>query len=148
MSKLDDNIIFFLEEKSDEKDNSGEIEKMLYELEDTETEDLTNYNLSEMDNDKNIYYSTKKMYDDMYRINNEEVYQLYTVKQLLRICDYYDIEKNIKMAKYKKQDIILSIVYFESLPENAEIVNKRHKLWSYITELIHDSKMKKYVIWD
>ena len=148
MSKLDDNIIFFLEEKSDEKDNSGEIEKMLYELEDTETEDLTNYNLSEMDNDKNIYYSTKKMYDDMYRINNEEVYQLYTVKQLLRICDYYDIEKNIKMAKYKKQDIILSILYFESLPENAEIVNKRHKLWSYITELIHDSKMKKYVIWD
>jgi 3-dehydroquinate dehydratase len=148
MSKLDDNIIFFLEEKSDEKDNSGEIEKMLYELEDTETEDLTNYNLSEMDNDKNIYYSTKKMYDDMYGINNEEVYQLYTVKRLLRICDYYDIEKNIKMAKYKKQDIILSIVYFESLPENAEIVNKRHKLWSHITELIHDSKMKKYVIWD
>ena len=146
MSKLDDNIIFFLEEKLVENDNSGEIEKMLCELEYSETEDLTNYD--EMDNTTNIYYSTKKMYDDMYGINNEEVYQLYTVKQLLRICDYYDIEKNVKMAKYKKQDIISSIVYFESLPENAEIVNKRHKLWSYITELVHDSKMKKYVIWD
>ena len=154
MSNLDNNIIFFLEEKSvindnrDVNDNLGKIEKILYELEDTETEDLTNYNLSDMYDDTNIYYSTKKMYDDMYGINNEEVYQLYTVKQLLRICDYYDIEKNVKMAKYKKQDIISSIVYFESLPENAEIVNKRHKLWSYITELVHDSKMKKYVIWD
>jgi len=49
--------------------------------------------------------------------------------------------------KYKKPDIISSIVYFESLPENAEIVNNRHKLWSYITELLQDPKMKKYVIW-
>ena len=153
MSNLDDNIIFFVEDKSVVNDNSTEIEKMLYELEETqeieeieETEDLTNYNLSEMEYNINIYYSTKKMYD-MYGIN-EEFYKRYTVKQLLRICDYYDIEKNIKMAKYKKPEIISSIVYFESLPENAELVNKRHKVWSYITELIHDSKMKKYVIWD
>ena len=153
MSNLDNNIIFFLEEKSvindnrDVNDNLGKIEKILYELEDTETEDLTNYNLSDMYDDTNIYYSTKKMYDDMYGKNNEEVYKEYTVKQLLRICDYYDIEKNVKMAKYKKQDIIDSILYFESLPENVVVVNERRKLWYYIRVLTNNQKMKKYVIW-
>lgn len=144
MINLNDNISFFLEEKSDENDNSYEIEKMLYELEDTE--DLTNYNLSDMND--NTYKLTKKIYDDICGINNEECYKEYTVKQLLRICDYYDIEKYVKIAKYKKQEIISSIVYFESLPENAEIVNKRHNLWSYMVELVNDSKMKRYLIWD
>ena len=78
---------------------------------------------------------------------HHEIYEDYNVKQLLRICDYYDIEKNVKMAKLKKSDIISSIVYFESLSENIEQVNNRHKLWSYIIELTHDSKMKKYIIW-
>ena len=156
MSNIDDNIIFFLEEKTEENDNLNDIEKMLNELEDTEDmEDTLDYNLTMIqsnlnmiEGNLNIYYNTKKMYDDKYGINNEEFYEDYTVKQLLRICDYYDIEKNVKMAKYKKQDIISSIVYFESLPENAEIVNNRHKMWSYIVELMHDSKMKKYVIWN
>lgn len=146
MSDNDNNILFFLEEKITEQNNSVEIEKMLYELEDNE--DLIDYNLDSTDKKTNVYYFTKKMYDDRYGVNNEEFYKDYTVKQLLRICDYYDIEKNVKMAKYKKQDIISSIVYFESLPENVEIVNNRHKLWSYIVELLHDSKMKKYIIWN
>jgi len=145
MSNIDNNIFFFLEEKTHEKDNLNEIEQMLHELEDSEySEEILDYNLSTI----NIYYSTKKIYDDKYGINNEQFYEDYTVKQLLRICDYYDIEKNVKMAKYKKQDIISSIVYFESLPENTEIVNNRHRMWSCIIELMHDSKMKKYVIWN
>lgn len=142
MSNFGDNISFFLEDKTQDIDNSIEIEKMLHELED----DVMCYDL--MTNiETNTYYLTKKIYDDKYGINNEQFYQEYPVKQLLRICNYYDIEKNVKMAKYKKQDIISSIVYFESLPENVEIVNNRHRMWSYITELMQDSKMKKYVIW-
>jgi hypothetical protein len=148
MNNTDDNIFFFLEEKIEEKDNSFEIEKMLNELEDTDdTDDIINYNLTNIEENTNIYFSTKKIYEDKYGINNEEFYQDYNLKQLLRICNYYDIEKNVKMAKYKKQDIISSIVYFESLPENAEIVNNRHRMWSYVIELMHDSKMKKYIIW-
>lgn len=139
MNHFADNINFFLEEKIEEKDNSSEIEKMLLELEDTEYQDTeyqdTEYNLTSIKDATNIY-------------DNEEFYKDYTVKQLLRICDYYDIEKTVKMAKYKKQDIISSIVYFESLQENSNIVNNRYKMWSYIVELMNDSKMKKYVIWD
>ena len=122
---------------------------MLHEIENIEyNEELFNYNLSTIEGNFNIYYSTKKTYDDKYGINNEEFYEDYTIKQLLRICNYYDIEKNVKIAKYKKQDIISSIVYFESIPENTEIVNNRHRMWSYIIELMHDSKMKKYIIWN
>lgn len=153
MSNINDHIFFFIEEKTEkpeENDNSCEIEKMLHELEeednDEDTGEIINYNLTEMEEIKNLYYSTKKMYDDN-GMNNEELYEKYNIKQLLRICNYYDIEKNIKIAKYKKQDIIASIVYFESLSENFEIVNNRHIMWSYITELSHDSKMKKYIIW-
>ena len=145
------NIFFFLEEKTEENNNSSEIEKMLQELEeeanDEDAREIINYNLTEIEENKNIYYSTKKIYDEKYGINNEEFYEAYNIKQLLRICNYYDIEKNVKIAKYKKQDIIASIVYFESLPENYEIVNNRHRMWCYITELLHNSKMKKYIIW-
>jgi hypothetical protein len=143
MNKNSDNIIFFLEEKIQETDNLGDIEKMLNELEEIDdaddADDVINYNLTTFQENADIYYSTKKMH--------HEIYEDYNVKQLLRICDYYDIEKNVKMAKLKKSDIISSIVYFESLSENIEQVNNRHKLWSYIIELTHDSKMKKYIIW-
>lgn len=147
MNNDNDNIMFFFEEKTEETDNTIEIEKMLYELENTEnvTEDIIDYNNDFKQN--NVYYEIKEMYKNKYGINNEEFYQEYTVKELLRICDYYDIEKYVKSAKCKKLDIISSIVYFESLPENAEIVNRRHTVWCYIMELIHDPKMKKYVIW-
>lgn len=142
MSNINENIFFFLEEKTEEKDNLCEIEKMLDELE----------NIEDVQEEKEpnlpLYFYKKKICDDKFGLNNIFFYEDYTVKQLLRICDYYDIEKNVKMAKYKKQDIISSIVYFESLPENVEIVNNRHKLWSYIVELLHDSKMKKYIIWN
>ena len=70
-----------------------------------------------------------------------------TVKDLLKICQYYGIDKDIKASKCKKQDIISTIVFFESLPENVKIVNKRHKMWAYIVELTNDPKMKKYIIW-
>jgi hypothetical protein len=73
-------------------------------------------------------------------------YNNYTVKELLKICNYYDMEENIKNSKCKKQDIISTIQYFESLPENIEIVQKRKTMWFYITELLNDQKMKKYVI--
>jgi len=79
--------------------------------------------------------------------NDEAFYeQEYTVKDLLKICSYYGLDKDIRTSKCKKQDIISTIVYFESLPENCEIVQKRNRMWAYITELLHDPKMKKYVI--
>lgn len=136
------NIFFYLEEKTESinVDNSSEIEKMLYELENIEPGE-------EAETPVSMYFNKKNTCDEEFGFNNEFFYNEYTVKELLRICNYYDIEKHVKSSKCKKQDIISSIVYFESLPENAKLVNRRHIMWSYIMELLCEPKMKKYVIW-
>ena len=92
------------------------------------------------------FYNIKKK--DLY--NNDELYydQEYTVKELLKICKYYGIDKELKASKCKKQDILDTIIFFEVLPENSEIVERRHRMWAYITELINDPKMKQFILWN
>ena len=121
-------INFFLEEKIDETqfiNNEETIVKMLNEFREDIDGDTTNIT--------NITNITNR--------------GLVLTKDLLKICQYYGIDKDIKASKCKKQDILSTIMFFESLPENADIVNKRYKMWAYILELTNDPKMKKYIIW-
>ena len=75
-------------------------------------------------------------------------YQLnFTVKQLVVICDYYGISKEMKLNKSTKQDIIDALVYFEKNINNECIVLKRQNLWFYLNEIKNDKIMKKYVLW-
>lgn len=148
-----DNITFFLEEKEQENliNNEEEIEKMMAEFTDLQSEnkhtEFDMYNVfsglyNEDDYSNMEYYLQKLNYG-----NDESFYeQEYTVKDLLKICSYYEIDKDIRTSKCKKSDIIATIIYFESLPENSEIVKKRNRMWAYITELLHDPKMKKFII--
>ena len=71
----------------------------------------------------------------------------YTVKQLLLICEYYGISKELKANKCNKEEIINYLVMFESNPKYEEIVNKRETMWFYISELKNDRFMKRYIIW-
>jgi len=131
MNNLNDNITFFLEEKIEDSQNTTDIEiqKMLTEFAEEEFEEYMPNN-TEFESSELYYYD-----------------QEYTIKDLLKICEYYSIDKDIKASKCKKLDIISTIVFFESLPENFEIVQKRHKMWTYMLELTNDPKMKKYIIW-
>ena len=165
MPNNDDNIFFFVEEKEKEKekenekekekekenDNVNKIEQMLFELEELDdlqaAKDLSIVKDLEPALIENIYNVTKKLYDEDYGINNTEFYEQYTIKELLKIWRYYDVEKHVKFSKCTKNDIISCIVYFESLSENESIVLRRHMMWSYILELRLDPKMKKYIIW-
>ena len=88
---------------------------------------------------------TKEVDERSVYLTDNTVNTVYTVKELLKICSYYGIDKSIK--KYKKQDIIATICYFESLPENDIIVQKRYMMWKNIYELLNDPIMKKYIIW-
>ena len=126
------NIHFFLEEKNEELEDTEIVVPPLWSK------------LENEDDEKLEYYFDKEFY------GNDELYytQEYTIKDLLKICQYYGIDKYIKSAKCKKYDIISSIVYFESLPENFELVQKRNRMWAYMMELTNDPKMKKYVIWN
>lgn len=155
MNKTNENICFFLKEKVDDTKllNDSEIQKMMDEFSTDEftKDDFLLNNIIDEDEDENednqinnLRYFFKK---DVY--NNDELYydQEYTVKDLLKICKYYGIDKDIKASKCKKNDIINTIIFFEVLPENSEIVKRRHRMWAYITELINDAKLKQYIIW-
>jgi hypothetical protein len=147
MSKINnDNITFFLEEKNDDKNNGDEIQKMMDEFnEEIETDDFKSSWFQTSSDEADMDYFLHKS-----NFGNDELFyeQEYTVKDLLKICSYYGLDKDIRTSKCKKQDIIVTLVYFESLPENFEIVQKRNRMWAYITELLHDPKMKKFIIWN
>jgi len=122
--KKDENIIFyFKEEEEEEKDDLKETDfkKMMDEFEGLSSDDNNGYGSDEL------------------------FYQEYTIKDLFKICNYYGIDKHIKSSKCKKTDIISTLVYFESLPENREIVQQRNKMWSYLMEMLNDKKMQKYI---
>lgn len=135
-NKNDNQITFFLNEKNTGTDDTinEEIQNLLFDFEKEE------YLVESLEEDLKEEY-------DVYE--NEELYynEACTVKDLLKICYYYGIDKSVKASKCKKQDIITTLLYFESLPENCELVQKRNRMWAYITELSNDSKMKQFVIW-
>jgi hypothetical protein len=143
------NIHFFLEDLTEDKleDNENMLQQLLQEFENQEFENQE-LNMNMCGNNGDIddlgYFMKKQLYT-----GNEELYydEEYTVKDLMKICQYYGIAKNIKASKCKKSDIISTIIYFENSAENIEIVNNRHKMWAYMTELINDPKMKQYLLW-
>ena len=138
MTNENENITFFLKEKDDNIRNDDDIQKMMDELNEhinaSESEFKTWVINDDIEEDINPFF------------NGALLYKEHTIKDLLKICNYYGIEKHIKLLKCKKQQIIHSLIYFESLPENFEIVQKRYRMWECIAELLNDSKMKKYII--
>ena len=86
---------------------------------------------------------------ELYSVDDYGYYDKeYTVKDLMKICEYYNIDKDIKSSKCKKNDIISTIILFEGLAENQNIVYKRHQMWAYIEALSKDSNMRKYILWN
>lgn len=119
-----ENISFFLQDKIEDTDI--DISELLYEFE------VLNTNLNTKVKNNN---------------NNNEILNDYNISELQKICDFYDLLKNVKIAKYKKADIINAINYYESNESNSEIVNKRLKFWANMNELMQDKIMRKYIIW-
>jgi hypothetical protein len=115
------------------KQNNENISFLLEEKEDT-NKDETKFNLD-------------LFLDEIESSVDEEMYDMYTVKELLRICEYYGLDKNIKAAKCRKCDIISTLEFFEGQPENGIQVYNRKKMWSYMDKLAGDPMMKKYILW-
>jgi hypothetical protein len=125
MSESEENISFFIDDSIEQNNDDFIVD--LNELLNAE------YIFKESDN-----LCTKLVH---YDIN-------YTVKQLLVICEYYGIAKELKITKCNKSDILNTLVIYENNIENLERVNKRKQLWHYIAELKNDKFMKKYVLWN
>ena len=99
------------------------------------------------DFDMSQFISNMDFQDDLMVPHLINYSENYTVKELLLICDYYGIAKQLKMNKCKKDEIIQILYQFESDSNNEEIVFKRKNMWFYINELKNDKFMKKYVLW-
>ena len=136
MNSTSNNINIFFNEKEDVSncDNDDEyIKKMINML-----NEFTEQDFQELENNNQ---NLNKWTSPLIMLND------YTKPELLKICNYYGLDKYVKEHKLKKQDIINSIVYFESLPKNNDIVQKRYLMWENIYELLNDPKMKKYIMW-
>lgn len=125
MSECEENISFFIDEYKDENNN------------------VSDFNINEILNSEYIFKDEDNLCVNFihYDIN-------FTVKQLLLICEYYGISKDLKSNKCNKSDILNTLIIYENNIENLEKVNKRKSLWHYINELKKDKFMKKYVLWN
>lgn len=124
MNNYIENITFFLHEEEIIKPQS----------------DLININNTNINNTNDLYNNTFVPHIVNYHEN-------FTVKELLLICEYYNIVKEVKSNKLNKDEIIHFLVDFELKYENNDIVVKRKNLWFYINELKNDNFMKKYILW-
>ena len=132
MSENDNNNsnenVFFSLDESDQSENSNEIPNFLDDFDfSNEINDLNNEGIIEV-------------ISVDYKIN-------YTVKELLLMCEYYGIAKELKNNKCCKDVIIQFLVDFESIPLNNTIVLRRQEMWRCINILKNDKFMKKYVLW-
>jgi hypothetical protein len=124
----DTSIISNNDNNNDTNTNNNELESILKEIDEYSCD--YDYNAETILMAKTIDYNTN-----------------YNVKQLLTICDYYGLLKEIKTNKLKKDEIISFLIDFEENMENSLIVYKRKQLWYFIEELKNDKFMKKYILW-
>ena len=68
----------------------------------------------------------------------------FNMKQIIIICNYYNIVCNKKM--WKKIDYIKAILEFEHNTENYETVLRRKQMWFYMEELKTDKFMKQFIL--
>jgi hypothetical protein len=109
----------------------------------------------EIDNINDNYDFTKLLDEYDNKITNEEINEVlffeykinYTVKELLLICEYYGIAKDLRVNKCNKEEIIIILVNFENNPLNNTLVLRRRNMWHYMSQIKNDKFMKKYVLW-
>ena len=83
--------------------------------------------------------------DDSFIVDKTIQYTCYTIKQLLLICEYYGIHKEVKYNKLKKEGIIEQIIWYEMQVDNVDIVNKRKRLWEYMNIIKQDAILGKFI---
>jgi len=121
------------------------MDNISYTIIDTASRSCTNNNNN--NNNSNIRHFDINLYNldeeiDTFRYN--ELYTLYvnySVKSLLQIMNYYNIQKK----RLLKEEIILFLINFELDYSNEEIVLKRIRLWENISELINDNYFKSFI---
>jgi hypothetical protein len=141
-----ENIFFSIDVDNNEDNLENNIENNLENNKDDEIDNLSDL-LNEINNDDFVNQMNNLLDEEMFESMYYEYKNNYTVKELLLICDYYGIAKEMKNNKYNKEEIINVLVQFENNPINNDIFMRRQSMWYYIDKLKNDKFMKKYVLW-
>jgi hypothetical protein len=126
---------------NNQKDNEQSI-AISYYLEEIENQEKEEINIQEF-----MAQMENELDDDLAVPKMINYHENYTVKELLLICDYYGFAKELKTNKCNKDQIIETLVSFESDLNNSDIVFKRQNMWFFINELKNDKFMKKFLLW-
>jgi hypothetical protein len=106
-----------------------------------DTYNIDTYNIDTYDTYNNFNLDIIEMnnspYDDYLAYMNN-----YTVKNLINILGYYNINKN----KLVKDEMVQLIILFENEPTNKNIVYQRKRLWKNILELKNNDYFKKFIL--
>ena len=137
------NISFFLDNpdnnnSNDDDEQSLDFSQLMHELDSIGSHSFSSNSFGK------VFQSGM---DDLYTPYTVNYSMNYTVKDLYLICDYYGISKEMKANKFKKEQIIQTLINFEANPLNADIVCKRQNMWFYMNELKSDVFMKKFLLW-
>ena len=133
----DTNITFVLDDENGINNNESNVDDILKQMDNLDNLDI----LDDFGDLEDIALDDFKIPEIINYSEN------YTVKELLLICEYYGIAKELKAKKCNKEIIIEFLVDFESKTANVEIVCKRKNMWFYMNELKSDKFMKKYIFW-
>ena len=86
-------------------------------------------------------------YDLSCNLKYDDVSVACNIKDLLVICDYYGLTKEIRANKYNKNDVVLVLLVYERDISNQPMVANRKQLWHYMNELKRDKFMKRFLLW-
>lgn len=125
---MKDNITYFFSETDNDNDDEANLNLTLL--------------LSEFDELNNQSF-IQDQYQELSELNNYELN--FTNKQLLIICEYYNLLTK-ELRKMKKKDLIIQIMMFENDINNIDIVIKRKNMWNNINELKNDKIMSRYIV--
>lgn len=142
-NKNDENISFLILDDPNNNNNTFNIEQQngyIFNTNDVSADDYI-YNDFHDSDIFNIFDSDTLMSRS---INYEKNF---TVKELMLICEYYGLSKDLKNSKANKSIIINTLMNYESNPINYDKVTTRERMWFYINELKNDKYMKKYILW-
>lgn len=141
---MSENIFYYIKEVKNNTDSNKiiDLNELKNEInynsiqETFETFEIFNYN-------GELELTRQELQDKAYILENDYLNN-YTVKSLGQIMDYYELNKK----NLKKDEIIQTLVIFESDPQNEPLVEKRLRLWENIKELKKDKYFSKYIIFD
>ena len=79
---------------------------------------------------------------DAYVAKQLDYQENYTMNDLKKIADYYDIQ----YRKLRKDELIQELVIFESDENNNEVYLRRLQAWYWLKEFKQDAKLKQYIL--